>query len=241
MNGLLAELPPLQRVLASAVAASPPGSVDVTCVDRYIRGMRRKCLFATVHLQLLQTVDWSQIDGLGRETGGIRPPDALIVSLRDSKLEIRHPGAVIEHVYLATDGLVAAVVNLTDTFGRLVNEVYQLGIAERQASLVALRNKCLPTSSLGQVLHDPLHDGWLRYVKDLRGRCQHADLEEVLTTPRSCLGTRAEPHVPSKYCWQHPSVDMPLAAYARVVSQAAELTLIASCRAITSCTTNPTA
>lgn len=239
MRALLVELVQLPRALSSAAAGAPAGTLDVRGVDRYVRGMRRKCVFAMTHLQLLHTIDWSQVDGLGRDRNGLLPSQPLIIVLDDACLEIRHPSAVVDHVYLATDGLVAAVVNLTDTFARLVNEVYRVGIPERKASLFSVRDKCTATSSLGQVLREPQHQKWLECVKDLRGRCQHADVEEVLSGPAGCLGKRVEPHIPAAYCWQQISADTPLAAFGQTAVACAESTLIAAIRAIIANPTNP--
>ena len=86
---------------------------------------------------------------------------------------------MIDHVYLAFDGLTAALVNMTDTLGRLVNLTYSLRINPRRASLLAVRDQCIATSSLGVVLHDVQYTDWLYKVRDLRGRCQHADVEET--------------------------------------------------------------
>jgi hypothetical protein len=90
--------------------------------------------------------------------------------------------------------LIAAVVNMTDTLGRLVNLAYSLGIDPRRASLLAVRDRCNATSSLGVILNDTQYTDRLRKVRDLRGRCQHADIEVILTstslaTPRLTIAS----------------------------------------------------
>jgi len=160
--------------------------------------------------------------------------------MQDAHLEIRHPSAVVDHVYLAADGVIAAVGNKTDTFARLINVVYRLGLNERKANLFQVCESCVPTSALGTVLKDKVHRTWLERVRDLRGRCQHADVEHILMTPAGNLGRRTEPHVPAAYCWHQYAVDMPVAAYAKASLDAAEATLFAASRAIVICTLDPT-
>lgn len=45
------------------------------------------------------------------------------MKLDGAQLEISHPDAITEHEYFAFDGLIAAVVNITETLGRLINGV----------------------------------------------------------------------------------------------------------------------
>ena len=110
-------------------------------------------------------IDWDRYDDLGRRLAGNADPVRLRVPLSEASLIIEHPGAAIDHVYLAFDGLIAALVNMTDTLGRLVNTAYSLGIDPRQASLLAVRDRCNAASSLGVVLHDGRHTDWLRRVQ----------------------------------------------------------------------------
>src|SRR6266508_4655757 len=119
--------------------------------------------------------------------------------LSEAYLILEHPSAVIDHAYLAFDGLTAALANMTDTLGRAINLAYGLNIPPRQASLIAIRGQCNPASVLGVVLNDPLYTEWLPKIRDLRGRCQHADIEEVLTTRAGALSRRGEPYVDQAY------------------------------------------
>jgi hypothetical protein len=152
----------------------------------------------------------------------------LKVPLSEAFLTIEHPGAAIDHVYLAFDGLTAALVNMTDTLGRLVNLTYSLGIHPRQASLLAVRDRCNPASSLGVVLYDAQHTDWLRKVRELRGRCQHADVEEILTTREGALSRRGEPFVDPQYSWRSPAQSTSIVIYAQEAVQAADACLGAS-------------
>ncbi len=152
---------------------------------------------------------------------------------------IEHPGAVIDHVYLAFDGLTAAVINMTDTLGRLVNSAYGLNIDPKRASLLAVRDICTASSTLGAVLHNPQNTDWLRKVRDLRGRCQHADIEEVLTSETSPYSQRGQPFVEVAYCWNVPVRPMLVLDYAEEALVAAENSLLAAMAAILSAPTNP--
>ena len=73
-----------------------------------------------MHVALLEGIDWQQTDNIGRRSGTGLDPVRLRIALADASLTIEHPGALIDHVYLAFDGLTAALVNMTDTLGRLV-------------------------------------------------------------------------------------------------------------------------
>lgn len=238
MRSLRAELPSLKNCLIQ-VLAGRGGAIPPEVVHNYVYGIDRKCKFAAVHIQILSGVDWERVDGLGRGHCKTTSPELLRVDLDDATLELHHPQAVADHVYLAIDGLTAAVVNMTDTFARLINVVYGLKISERGASLFAVRDKCAPNSPLGSVLHDGQHCTWLKCVRELRGRCQHADVEEALLNPSGCFARRHEPHVPSVYCWQNPIADMPVTEYAKAAANAAETTLITAIRAVVAHSGNP--
>jgi hypothetical protein len=140
---------------------------------------------------------------------------------------------VIDHVYLAFDGLIAALANMTDTLGRLVNLGYGLGIKPRQANIFRVRDSCTPTSAPGLILRDARYIEWLEKVRELRGRCQHADVEDILT---STLARRQQPHVGPAYSWQSPARSTPLVTYAQDAVQAADDCLDAAIAAIL---TNP--
>lgn len=234
MSALATELQCLQSALTAVVATR----TDLAgVVDAYVRAIARKHSFASIHLRTLTAIDWARVDGLGR--AGAYDGDHLVLKLEDASLELRHPAAVSDHVYLAFDGLIAAAVNTTDTFARLVNGVYGLGLPERQASLHALREKCSDGTPLGSVLRDGQHTAWLVSLKRLGGRCQHADIEEVLVNPPCCYGKRPEPLVPAAYSWQPTPTDLNVAAYGQLAVDAAEATLFAATRAILGNPTSP--
>ncbi len=182
MSRLAAQLAALQAALVPSTVGGPVPPAVANDVNALIRAIKRKALFAEMHMALLTGIDWAQIDDIGRRPGGGMEPARLKIPLSEASLIIEHPGAVIDHVYLAFDGLTAALVNMTDTLGRLVNLAYSLGIDPKRASILAVRDRCSPTSSLGLVLNDVQHTDWLLKVRDLRGRCQHADVDEILTS-----------------------------------------------------------
>jgi hypothetical protein len=136
-------------------------------------------MLAEIHLCVLRGIDWDRVDGLGRRMTNPAPPDSLCVTLPDACLQIEHPMAAIDHVYLAFDGLITALVNMTDTLARLLRLTYGLRLEERRTTLLSVRDICTKDSSLGIMLSDPQNIDWLKKVRDLRGRCQHRDLEEM--------------------------------------------------------------
>ena len=239
MNRLRPQLAALQAALLPSTAGGPVPSAVAADVYALIRAIRRKAAFAEMHMALLAGIHWEQIDDIGRKPPGGTDPACLKISLSEAVLVIEHPGAVIDHVYLAFDGLTAALVNTTDTLGRLVNIVYSLGISHRRATLLAVRDQCAITSSLGAVLHDPQYTEWLRKVRDLRGRCQHADVEDILTITAAPLGRRQQPYVDQTYSWKNPAASTPLITYAQESVQAAATCLDAAIRAILAKPANP--
>ena len=205
-----------------------------------IRAIAQKSRFAEIHLALLEGIDWGRTEGLGRRSTRTAEPECLCVALPEASLRIEHPTAVSDHVYLAFDGLTAALVNMTDTLGRLIRRAYELPIDdERRASLFAIREKCTTNSTLGLVLHDPQYTEWLRKVRVLRGRCQHNDVEEVLTI-RGTYACRGEPIVDQEYSWRTPPQETPIVAYSSAATKAAKECIIAVVAAIEACPVNPT-
>ena len=138
------------------------------------------------------------------------------MELPDASLILRHRTAAVDHVYMAFDGLISGVANVTDTLGRLLNACYAPGIEERQASLLAV-GRAAVGAPLGRVIADGLRTEWLGRVRDLRGRCQHADIEEVVVNPCMSFGRSEEPCIPRSYDWSNPAADTPLTKYAREV------------------------
>jgi len=231
VNRLAAQLTALQAALIPSTVGGPVPSAVASDVDALIRAIRRKARFAEMHMALLAGINWEQIDDIGRRPGG-GDLSRLKIILSDASLSIEHPAAVIDHVYLAFDGLTAALVNMTDTLGRLVNLTYSLGIDPRRASLLAVRDQCSATSSLGIVLNDVQYTDWLRKMRDLRGRCQHADVEEILISKAAALSRREQPYVDQAYSWKSPAQSTLIATYTQEAVQAAERCLDASIGAI---------
>jgi len=139
----------------------------------------------------------------------------LTIAFADATLVIEHYDAVIDHVYMAFDGLIAALVNMTDTMGRLLRARYQLQIPERGASLLALRepNRCGPTSPIGMVVNDTQYTEWLVKMRTQRGRCQHADVDDALLCAEGPYSQRGEPIIHQDYYWQTPPKHVPLITY----------------------------
>lgn len=238
MIRVTSQLQSLLDALCLPNKAGAPIAVDPVEVHKLARGMYRKVAFMKMHLALLQGIEWARVDGIGRITT-TGSPDHLTIALAEASLTCSHPGAVIDHVYVAFDGYIAALANLTDTLGRLINSAYGLGLNARRASLLSVRDKCGHASALGTVLHNPVHTDWLVKVRDLRGRCQHADVEEVLRSPTGSYAQRGQPLVEAQYCLALTMVDTPMLAYASQAIVAAEATLGDSIAAVLSQPTDP--
>jgi hypothetical protein len=240
MNRIRPQLKALQAVLLQTTPRGPIPPALTADVDALIRAIGRKAGFAEMHMALLSGVQWERVDEIGRRPAGMADPARLSIPLSEASLIIEHPGAVVDHVYLAFDGLIAALVNMTDTLGRLLNLAYTLGLDPRRASLRAVRDQCTATSSLGVVLHDQQYTGWLIKVRDLRGRCQHADVEDTLVNSAAPLGRRQQPVVDQAYCWKSPAQPTPLAVYAQEALNATVACVDASIRAVLANPSNPT-
>lgn len=233
MDRLQAQLPALQQALIQPPGPPPSPSV-VADVVPFIRGIERKSKFVQLHSTLLAGVRWDRLESVGRRIQGGTGANHLSIQLADARLVIEHSEAVIDHVYMAFDGLTAALVNMTDTMGRLLNARYQLQIPERQASLLSLKdpNRCVPASPIGQVVNDVRYTEWLVKVRNLRGRCQHADIDHALLGAEGPYSRRGEPIIPQNYYWQTPPRPVPLIAYGQEAALAAEDTLLAVIAAV---------
>lgn len=239
MDKLLAQLEGLNSTITSIVVQNG-SAVSPSEVDAYIRAIQRKVKFTSVHLKILEGAIWKDAENLGRSLSGGTKPLSLEVNLNDAILSISHVGALTDHTYIAFDGLIAAVSNMTDTFSRLINRVYSLKINQYQTNLLNVGKKCGSTSPLGQILQDSQHTTWLKMIRDLRGRCQHADVEDVLVVQAGPLSCRTEPLISKDYSWANPQVDSPLVQYAKDALGATELTLSAAVLAVLSAPQNPT-
>ena len=89
------------------------------------------------------------------------------------------------------------------------------------------------------VLHDPQNTDWLLKVRELRGRCQHADVEEVLTTRAGALSRRGEPYVDQAYSWRTPAQSTSIMIYEQEAVQAAATYLDAAIGGVLANPTNP--
>jgi len=196
----------------------------------YIHAAKRKCQNVLWHQTIIAGVDWGRLDDLGRTSPLTGDTETLTIELPEASLIVRHRGAAVDQVYVAFDGFIAGIVNVTDTLGRLLNFCFDLQINDRGATLFAVRDK-VKDSLLGQVLADPTRMNWLKGVRELRGQCQHAELEEVLVDSSGVLGRCEEPCVPYKFVWSNPPRDTPVTEYAAAVADKGEA-LVCDCIAI---------
>jgi hypothetical protein len=239
MNRLRTCLPALDVAMAPSSGGGHVPQAVVEEVRALIRAISRKARFAEMHSAVLNGIDWDQCDDLGRRPAGTGEPKRLRVPLSEAVLVLEHPTAAIDHAYLAFDGLTAALVNMTDTLGRVLNLAYTLNLPPRQATLIAVRGQCNPASPLGVVLHNSQLIEWLLKVRELRGRCQHADVEEVLITRAGALSRRGEPYVDRAYSWRTPAQSMSMGAYAQDAILAADSCLDAAIQGILINPSNP--
>lgn len=238
MNRLFGALPGLQAALCLPGGA-PNGVASGAAIDGLVRSIRRKARVAKMHGDLLDGIVWEQVDAIGRRGSLTSALEVLSIQLNEATLTIEHPGAVIDHVYIAFDGLTAALVNMTDTIARALNLAYSLGIDERRTSLFAVRDKCAVTSALGVALYDSQNTEWLKKVRELRGTCQHADVESVLTAEAAPYSKRAQPLVVDAYSWSTPPQATRIVQYAKDAVVAAENCMLAVMTAITTAPANP--
>ena len=229
MDRLIQELHVMQRVLSGPLPGGHALAVTAEDVGSFVRSLRRKIGFLQMHMAFLSGIEWERADSLGRRTSGSADRNKMSVRLSDeSSLVIEHPDALKDHVYMALDGITASVVNLTDTFARLMNVAYSLGINPRQSGLGAVRDKCSPTSTLGVVLWNAHYTDWLQKLRDIRGRCQHADIAAVLIEATGSYSEHKQPHIDSAYDWQSPPMARLVVQYASDAMQKSEECLLAA-------------
>lgn len=234
MDALRSELNLLKTELRRIAQSNPTRGISPQEVDAFINSILRKISFACMHQTLIAGINWDQVPQLGRRSSQCA---VLEVPLMEATLRIEHSESLTDYVYLSLDGLVAALANMSDTLARLINQVYALGVPDRQASILAVRDRCTRTSPLGMVLYSPIHMDWLVKIRDLRGRCQHADLEEILLVASGSYGNRhAEPSVPRDYSWRSAPTDLLITNFALESMQEAERAFIAMAQSIR---TNP--
>lgn len=235
MHLLQSQLAGFESALLTPLAGNP----QTLEIQAFLRGIQRKIRFVELHSAVLTGIDWERVESIGRRQAGASNRNSLSIALADASLTIEHSDAVVDHVYAAFDGLTAALVNMTDTMGRLINTRYALGIDPMRASLLALKNHCAATSPIYGVVNDARHYEWLRRVRDLRGRCQHADVEHVLVTPEGTYARRGQPIIPSAYCWHAIPRAMPIVDYSQDALNSAEQTLLAVISAVIAAPNNP--
>lgn len=240
MNLLADGLQTLQQLLCQPNGPCPGATTNQREIHSLLRAIDRKRRMAEIHLCVLRGIDWDRIDGLGRRMTNPTTPDSLCVTLPEARLHLEHPMAAIDHVYLAFDGLIASLVNMTDTLARLLRLTYSLGLDEKRTTLLSVREICTSDSSLGIMLSDPQYTAWLKKVRDLRGRCQHRDIEEILISQSAPYGRRGQPVVDQSYSWRTPPQQTPIVFYASEAAEAARVCILAVIDAVYVCPSNPT-
>jgi hypothetical protein len=240
VNLLVDRLQTLQQLLCQPNGPCPGAMTNQREIHSLIRAIERKRRMAEIHLCVLRGIDWDRVDGLGRRMTKAGTADSLCVSLPEARLHLEHPMAAIDHVYLAFDGLTACLVNMTDTLARLLRLTYNLDLDERRTTLFSVREICASDSTLGIMLSDPQNTAWLKKVRELRGRCQHRDVEEILISQSAPYGRRGQPVVDQSYSWRTPPEQIPIVFYASEAAEAARVCILAVIDAVHVCPSNPT-
>lgn len=178
---------------------SAPTQQDVREVVDLIAATRRKCVTVDGHLAFLRAIDWPSVGEAGTLNHQTQKPREVVVQRGGMEIRMSHPTVVYQEVYVAFDGVICGCVNVTDTISRAINLLCDLKIPEPQASLGRLARDGDPATPLGSVISVPDALAWLEGLRRLRGRCQHADLENVVIRERGPLADSREPLVPDGY------------------------------------------
>lgn len=197
-------------------------------VEPFVASLVRKCRCVLTHRDVINSVNWNKLGEIGRQASIDGRRETLEITLPDARLTICHPEVVKDHVYMAFDGLVSGLVNATDTLARIVNTCFDLGLDPLRTNLLQIGRE-VSHSPIGAILSDSARTSWLSAVRKLRGRCQHADLEDVLENSCLAYGRSAEPRVHADYTWSDPPLDTPVSTY---VSRAVEHAQILICDCI---------
>lgn len=192
-------------------------------VRSYVQSIRWKIRFLDHHSALLCAVQWDKVGRLGsvcipEDMVDLRVKDGLLMRLGTSE-------TVTMIIWTSFDGAVAACVNACDTLGRLINRVYGLGIDEHRANLPGVANKLNAKCPLGVPMYQEPGLQWMKPLRSLRGRCQHADLSEVLL--QGYGSSALEPLVHRDYCLDG-TEGIPVSDYASMV-KARTLELLTVC------------
>src|SRR5688572_9177857 len=118
---LRSQLAGFQAALLAPGTGPPLGSGVVTDVSAFIRAIERTIRFVELHSAVICGVQRDQVESTGRRPLGGTRPNHLTINLADASRTSAHADAVVHHVYAAFDRLTAAVVNMTETMGRLIN------------------------------------------------------------------------------------------------------------------------
>ncbi|MBU0596044.1 hypothetical protein KJ567_05120, partial [Candidatus Bipolaricaulota bacterium] len=110
------------------------------------------------------------------------------------------PEMAINILYKAFDDIISGSVNTLDTLGRFLNLVHEVGIEERQASLVALRSRIEDTCPLSIAIDNSLDYHQLKLLRRVRGELQHSAFEHVLRRPETNVtDVSAEPMLADRF------------------------------------------
>ena len=166
-------------------------------VGPWVESIRWKMKFLDHYSTLLCNVRWESIGNLSLTA--CKHEDMVDLHVNDGLLLRLGSSRSAEMVVLASfDAAVAACVNSCDTLGRLINLVYGLGIHGFLESLPNVAKKVDPNCPLGVVMHAESGLDSIKFLRGLRGECQHAYLSEVLF--QGYGSSALEPVVAGQYC-----------------------------------------
>ncbi len=186
MKSTLQQVRGMKQALLTAFANSTRNTT--ANVGPYIDSVEWKLKLLVHHCRFLGNVEFSELHSIGNLD---EEDEGLKITCGHSEgviIEIRNLDAGKLVVFNALDGMVAASVNIVDTLGRMLNEVYELGIQEREANLPVVYDK-LPTGApLKLVLGDPAGVEWMKPLRRMRGECQHSVIASVVELPNVAYG-----------------------------------------------------
>ena len=189
MNRVSAQLPALQAAMIPPAGGGPVSAAAVGDVAALIRAMGRKAKFADMHMALLSGINWERYDDLGRRRRGNADPIRMRVPFSEASLVIEHPRPRLT--------MCTCVRWSHRCPGEHDRYLWAPGNVAYDWVSIRNRRRCSPFVTaamrhlrLGLVLHDVGHTDWLRKVRDIRGRCQHADSENPHLSSWGFLASR---------------------------------------------------
>ncbi|MEK7466358.1 MAG: hypothetical protein AAB074_02995 [Planctomycetota bacterium] len=204
-------LVPLLEVEALRRRNSLPAH-EVSQISAKAKGIIRRSQFIDFQFEFLKSVKWSEAYDLGSPQPSGRLRSTFVY--QDCEISLASLPALLSFVYLTFDGLVAGCSNMTDGLSRILNDVYHLGLNPKGVNLFLIERAISKPCAIKNHLVDPGTLGWLNRIRDLRGRCQHADLESVIVQGKGPIANLPEPFIPAEFRWDGVLDDESISSFA---------------------------